>query len=104
MAHFLVAIDTMTAINEIALFPMGRIVMTRGVQASIAADEILVAVIRHSQGDWGNLCEEDEKRNDEAMVYSMRLFSQYLASDGTKFWIITEQDRSYTTILLPNEY
>ena len=78
--------------------------MTRGVQRGISADETLVAVIRHSQGDWGDLGDEDCKSNDEAIAHQMRLFSQYKTSDGTKFWIITEWDRSCTTILLPNEY
>ena len=94
----------MTVINEVALFPMGRIVMTNGVQATIAADELLTAVFRHAQGDWGDLGEEDRRTNEEALVFQMRLFSQYKTSDGKKFWIITEHDRSCTTILLPNEY
>lgn len=94
----------MKTINEIALFPMGRIVMTKGVQKSITAEETLTAILRHSQGDWGTLCEEDRVANEEALVQQLRLFSVYHAMDGTKFWIITEHDRSYTTILLPNEY
>ena len=54
--------------------------------------------------DWGNLCEADRKQNDWALKNGERLLSSYRASNGTKFWIITEWDRSYTTILLPSEY
>lgn len=94
----------MKTIEDIALFPMGRIVMTKGIQERIAAEELLTAILRHSQGDWGDLCRQDWATNEEALVQRLRLFSAYHAMDGTKFWIITEHDRSYTTILLPNEY
>jgi hypothetical protein len=94
----------MKHVNELALFPMGRLVMTKGVMQAISADETLVAIIRHSQGDWGDVCDEDRLSNEAALVQPYRLFSVYTAMDETKFWIITEHDRSYTTILLPNEY
>lgn len=90
--------------NSLVRFRLGRIVMTKGVHLSVSADETLTAVLRHAQGDWGDVCDEDRRSNEEALVRQTRLFSVYHASDKTKFWIITEHDRSYTTILLPEEY
>lgn len=94
----------MEDVNTVALFPLGRIVMTKGVCAAISPDETLTALLRHSQGDWGDVCDEDRQSNEEALLQQFRLFSIYHASGETKFWIITEADRSYTTILLPEEY
>ena len=55
-------------------------------------------------GDWGNLDEHDWKMNDDGLEFGGRLLSEYFAQDGTKFWIVTECDRSVTTVLLPKEY
>lgn len=78
--------------------------MTRGVRLAISADEILIGLLRHAKGDWGDVCDEDRLSNDEALVGQFRLLSVFQASDKTKFWIITEPDRSSTAILLPEEY
>ena len=59
------------------------------------------ALTRHAAGDWGNLCDEDRRENELALQEGHRLLSAYQADDGTKFWIITEADRSVTTVLLP---
>mgnify|MGYP006274658741 CR=1 FL=1 len=59
---------------------------------------------RHASGDWGDLCEEDMQANNDALQYGDRLLSSYVLSDVCKVWIITEWDRSVTTILLPSEY
>ena len=86
------------------LFPMGRIMVTHGVQATIDATELLIAICRHAHGDWGDVSEQDRASNDMALSGGRRIASTFRSSDGTKFWVITECDRSYTTILLPNEY
>ncbi len=78
--------------------------MTGGVRLAIAADEIQAGLLRHTKGDWGDVCDEDRLSNDEALVREFRLFSVFQTSDETKFWIITEADRSCTMILLPEEY
>ena len=83
---------------------MGRLVVTSGVLDALTSDEIVRALVRHLSGDWGNLDEDDWKRNDESLDSGGRLLSRYLALDGTKFWITTEYDRSATTIFLPGEY
>ena len=59
---------------------------------------------RYASGDWGDLCTEDTQANNDALQYGDRLLSSYVISDVCKVWIITEWDRSVTTILLPSEY
>lgn len=86
------------------MFDLGQIVATPGVLATVPIDSIDAALSRHASGDWGVVCEEDRKRNDYAAEHGERLHSAYLAPDKTKFWIITEWDRSCTTVLLPEEY
>ena len=58
---------------------------------------------RHGAGDWGNLCAADKAQNNRALKEGTRLLSAYELA-GSKVWIITEADRSYTTVLLPEEY
>lgn len=85
-------------------FPLGRVVSTQGALASIPAEEIQNALIRHHQGDWGDLCEDDRSENERSLREGFRLFSVYQTKAGVKFYIITEHDRSATTVLLPDEY
>lgn len=86
------------------LFPMGRILATPGALRAVRSDEITDALNRHRSGDWGDICHADKLRNDEALKSGGRLLSAYHASNRRKFWIITEADRSATTVLLPSEY
>lgn len=90
---------------EMALFALGKLVATPGAlrfmeQHSINAFEL---VARHAGGDWGDLGQEDVATNVAAVQHGLRVFSSYKMSDS-KLWVITEWDRSYTTILLPEEY
>ena len=83
--------------------------MTRGVndwvaRSARAAKAVLAGLRRHARGDWGDLEEEDREANDGALASGERLLSAYSADDGTKFWVITEWDRSATTVLFPEEY
>lgn len=93
------------------LFPSGQIAITPG------ADDLLVQLnvhwirllARHMTGDWGNLDDEDKKANDLAIENGMRILSAYQFDHGNgqqenRIWVITEADRSATTILLPSEY
>ena len=59
---------------------------------------------RHATGDWGDLCTEDMQANNDALQYGDRLLSSYVLSESCKVWVITEWDRSVTTVLLPSEY
>lgn len=85
-------------------FMLGQIVATRNALESLDNQDMLVCLGRHSKGDWGDLCPEDKALNDLAVVDEGRILSSYKDKAGTKFWIITEWDRSVTTILLPEDY
>ncbi|WP_437191145.1 hypothetical protein [Planctomicrobium sp. SH527] len=85
-------------------FDPGRIVITPAANAVLSQDDVLRALARHLSMDWGELCEQDWQENELALNEGMRLFSSYLTADQRKFWIITEHDRSVTTILLPSDY
>lgn len=84
--------------------PLGQVVVTRGALETLPAVEVFDCLLRHAEGDWGDLCKEDRAQNDEALEHEARLMSRYRTKNGIRFWIITEWDRSYTTILLPEEY
>ena len=87
-----------------AKFYLGEMVATPNALANIPNDEILVAFARHARGDWGNLGSHDLRENERALQQGGRLFSSYLSSGNVKCWIITEADRSVTTVLLPEDY
>lgn len=85
-------------------FPSGRIVATPNALNQITGEEIVAALARHLQGDWGKLDAEDWNANERALKKGGRLFSEYRSSRNLKFWIITEVDRTVTTVLLPEDY
>lgn len=87
-----------------AKFSLGHLVATPNALAHIPNDEILQALTRHVQGDWGTLDREDLEANEQALKQGGRLFSSYYSIENVKFWIITEADRSVTTVLLPEDY
>ncbi len=84
-------------------FSLGQTVITANASLQLATEEVLTALKRHASGDWGDLCPEDSLANDNALQHGGRLFSAYGQGDS-RFWIITEADRSATTVLLPNDY
>ena len=89
-------------------FSLGRIVWTRGVNDRMAVDALFAKFIvdslkRHAKGDWGEVSPEDRRENDFSLDKELRLLSSY-QHDGIKIWIVTEADRSTTTILFPEEY
>ena len=88
------------------LFPLGQVVATPGVleEFKVSGDDPLAFLIRHWTGDWGEVNAEDALANDLPLIRGMRLLSAYTMSNGTKFWIITEADRSSSCFLLPSEY
>lgn len=85
--------------------PLGRVVATPGAIKLLleAGEEPFDYLARHATGDWGDLCEHDRRQNEVALREGARVFSSYETLAG-KVWIITEADRSITTILLPEEY
>ena len=89
-----------------ALFSLGQVVATPGALAALekAGQHPFVFLSRHVTGDWGNLVAEDKEENQRALEHGNRIFSSYLTAKNTKIWVITEWDRSVTTLLLPSEY
>src|SRR5687767_9780434 len=85
----------------IALFHLGRIISTSNGLSKLDNADIRGALERHHAGDWGEVEESDRHANDRALQQGGRLFSSYRSGRGVKFWIITEADRSATTVLLP---
>ena len=89
---------------------LGSLYLTRGVADRAAEDAAFAAFVddclaRYRRNDWGDLCKEDAQQNDEALrTGEDRIFASYKGKNGTKVWIITEWDRSATTVLFPDEY
>ena len=88
------------------ILELGQVVATPGAVGALkqAHQTASYFLNRHLSGDWGDLCEEDKSLNDEAINNGSRVLSAYTLSTGVKIWVITEADRSATTLLLPSEY
>ncbi|MCB5195689.1 hypothetical protein [Deefgea salmonis] len=95
----------MTALNK-AKFSLGQTVATPSALTALdqAAVNALTLLLRHQTGDWGNLPAEDWQSNEDAVKHGWRILSNYPLTTGERIWIITEADRSSTTLLLPEEY
>ncbi len=88
------------------LFELGRVVATPGALACLekygmGASELLT---RHQSGDWGKLAPEDKQENARSIEHGLRILSNYPLQGEERIWVITEADRSVTTLLLPEEY
>jgi hypothetical protein len=92
--------------NVEGTFALGRLFATPGaIRAMVlAGDDLFTYLARHARGDWGDVDADDWCANDQALLGGTRLLSAYSLRDRTRFWIITEGDRSATTVLLPEEY
>jgi hypothetical protein len=90
----------------IAIFTLGQIVATPGALRALerANQSAALFLTRHAEGDWGELDPEDIRENEYSVAHGFRLLSSYTTAVGDKLWIITEADRSATTLLLPDEY
>ena len=95
-----------TRANIGARFPLGETLITAGAQEAldIAGQTAIPFLRRHISCDWGEVSEDDAQENEISLREGFRLLSAYRTSKGQKIWIITEADRSATTILLPSEY
>lgn len=94
---------TATAL-PIAKFRLGKIVSTPNALSQLTQEDILMSIQRHQAGDWGDVDTHDRTANERALVEGTRLWSVYHAGNGVKFWLITEADRSATTVLMPEDY
>ena len=88
------------------LFRLGQVVGTQGALQAFeeTGQSPLEFLLRHVTGDWGDLSEEDKAENQLAIEQGLRTFSAYKLNNGIKIWVITEWNRSATTLLLPEEY
>ena len=88
------------------LFPLGQVVATPGALEALqaAGQDPRTLLSRHQTGDWGEVPAEDKQENDFSVQQGFRILSAYTLSTGVKLWLITEWDRSVTTLLLPQEY
>jgi hypothetical protein len=88
------------------LFSPGQVVATPGALAALEKAGQLPAefLSRHVRGEWGDVPEEDHRENQFSLERGFRLLSSYRTNAGDKLWVITESDRSVTTLLLPSEY
>jgi hypothetical protein len=88
------------------LFPLGQIVATPGALAALeeAGQGPQEFLARHVSGEWGDLREEDRNENQFSLERGFRLLSSYHTNAGENIYVITESDRSVTTVLLPEEY
>lgn len=84
--------------------PLGRTAATPAALAAVSLPDIADALRRHASGDWGEVDPDDRAANDDAMKSGERLLSVYRTASGTTFWVLTEADRTATTVLLPADY
>ncbi len=96
----------MQEISKQPAFELGQIVATPGALAALkkAGQQPGEFLTRHINRDWGDLNDEDRKENEYGLEHGFRLLSAYKTNAGDRVWIITEADRSVSTILLPEEY
>lgn len=95
-----------TSTKPVRTFPLGRVLITPGaIEALEEAGQMPNEFLdRHARCDWGNVDEHDRRENELSLEQGFRLLSAYKTTKGERLWIITEADRSATTILLPSEY
>lgn len=84
-------------------FPLGEIYVTANAYHTLDPRDVHAALARHATGDWGDLPAEDAELNAYSLEHGGRLFSAY-GEKGKRFWVITECDRSVTTVLMPEDY
>ena len=94
------------ATRGMSKFPLGQVVATPGALEAIklAGQEPGYFLSKHAQADWGIIDQDDRQLNEEALCNGDRILSAYRTLKGDRIWIITEADRSTTTLLLPDDY
>ena len=98
--------NPITALLTKPLFPLGQVISTPAALKTMRATNVepLSLLCRHIAGDWGNLDQHDKQLNDLAVKDGSRIFSAYHIGPKLRIWLITEADRSSTTVLLPDDY
>jgi len=85
-------------------FSLGEIHVTSGAAAKLLSQDIDAAVRRHSRGDWGEIRADGQEDNDRRLEHGGTIASIYTSSTGIRFYVLTEADRTVTTVLLPDEF
>jgi hypothetical protein len=88
----------------LSFYDLGELAATDGAVAALGESGIVRALNRHLACDWSEMDEHDRRANEAALENGGRILSAYRAGDGTAVWVVTEADRSTTTVLLPDEY
>lgn len=98
--------NTITKKENKVLFSLGQIFLTVGAREALeeANQNAMEFLAKHSTGNWGDVCEDDRKENELSLKEGFRILSSYKTKLGEKIWVITEADRSSSTILLPEDY
>lgn len=86
-----------------AAFPLGRVVMTTSAYDALTAADMKIGIFWHSQRYWGDISENEARANDRALENGAPIRSAYIAENGRRFCVVTEANRSTTTVFLPNE-
>ena len=96
----------MSGVTNLPRFPLGHMTMTPGARAALTSTGTnpFALLRRHRAGDWGAVSAADAAENELSVARGFRILSSYFLPDETRVWVITEADRSVTTILLPEEY
>lgn len=89
-----------------SMFDLGMVVATPGAIACLEQHGVsaVALLMRHQSGDWREIPDDDRKENEKSVVAGLRILSSYPIGNGERIWVITEADRSVTTLLLPQEY
>ena len=87
-----------------ARFRMGRLMITAAAMQHLSPGDVIEALSRHHRGDWGDACEKDRMANEFSLRAEGRLISVYHTEVNERFWVITEADRSTTTVMMPGDY
>ena len=85
-------------------FPLCQTVITRNANSQLHPEDVFLSLRRHAARDWGDVCPADRAENELSLKEGFRLLSTYQDRNGTRFWIITEADRSVTAVFLPEDY
>jgi len=86
------------------LFNLGRVNITASVSAAMSYSTVISALEQFASGNWGDICLDDWNRNGYAISNGGRIIGVYHDEKGKRFWVITEADRSLTTVLLPEDF
>lgn len=101
-----ISLDEQPKTDRLPRFLLRQLVATPSALSTLVGHRVSPWALlnRHVQGDWGDLDKHDRRENERALIEGTRLLSAYSLASGVRIWIITEADRSATTLLLPEEY